>query len=86
VKVATKAEALDINACFHCVTFHVYATSATPSSTTGRPPFSCPAFAWAKGVASVGIEMSTFTCTSSGDGGGGSVEGRVGDASTTIGG
>lgn len=70
----------------HHITFGVYATCVTPSSTKGGPPSSCPCptFVWTKGV---GIEMRTVRSTGSGGGGGGdSGEGSiVGDCSAMSG-
>ena len=64
------------------VSFGVCATWATPSSTTGGPPLSCPALTWVSGV---GIEIRNVRCIGPGEDVGGSTEEIDGDGSATIG-
>ena len=75
-------EKLSINKQTHRVIFGVYGTWAMPSSTTGGPPFSCPAFVWANGV---GIEIRNVRCIGVGDDAGDSIEATVRDGSAKIG-
>ena len=73
---------LSINDQTHRVTLGVYGAWATPSSTTGGPPFSCPAFVRPKGV---GIEIRNVRCIGACDDAGGSIEGTIEDGSASFG-